>query len=127
MDSSRRDGMIREIDLAGCFTLPGSAVTLNRVDYGAMQLAGRHDNKLIWGPPRDIDVAIAVLREAAASGVNHIDSADFYGPHVTKQIIWRCCLRSRPAVSATAKYLSNLQQSGVGPWNLASQPRQVHL
>jgi aryl-alcohol dehydrogenase-like predicted oxidoreductase len=79
--------MIEQIDLAGTFTLPGSAMTLNRVGYGAMQLAGRDGNKLVWGPPRDIDAAIALLREAVASGVNHIDTADFYGPHVTNQII----------------------------------------
>jgi aryl-alcohol dehydrogenase-like predicted oxidoreductase len=55
--------------------------------YGAMQLAGRDGNKLVWGPPRDVEEGIAVLREAVASGVNHIDTADFYGPHVTNQLI----------------------------------------
>jgi aryl-alcohol dehydrogenase-like predicted oxidoreductase len=55
--------------------------------YGAMQLAGRDGNKLVWGPPRDVDAAIAVLKEAVASGVNHIDTSDFYGPHITNQII----------------------------------------
>ncbi len=55
--------------------------------YGAMQLAGRDGDKLVWGLPRDVEGAIAVLREAVASGVNHIDTADFYGPHVTNQII----------------------------------------
>jgi pyridoxine 4-dehydrogenase len=79
--------MIEQIDLAGSFTLPGTSITLNRMGYGAMQLAGRDGNKLVWGPPRDIDEAIALLREAVASGVNHIDTADFYGPHVTNQII----------------------------------------
>jgi pyridoxine 4-dehydrogenase len=79
--------MIKQINLAGSFTLPGAAITLNRVGYGAMQLAGRDGNKLVWGPPRDIDAAIALLREVVASGVNHIDTADFYGPHVTNQII----------------------------------------
>jgi len=53
--------------------------------YGAMQLAGPG----VWGPPRDVDAAVAVLREAIASGVNHIDTSDFYGPHVTNQIIKR--------------------------------------
>jgi aryl-alcohol dehydrogenase-like predicted oxidoreductase len=57
--------------------------------YGAMQLAGRDGNKVVWGPPRDIDGAIAVLREAVASGVNHIDTSDFYGPHITNQLIRR--------------------------------------
>jgi aryl-alcohol dehydrogenase-like predicted oxidoreductase len=62
-------------------------MTVDRMGYGAMQLAGRDGNKLVWGPPRDVDGAIAVLREAVASGVNHIDTADFYGPHITNQII----------------------------------------
>ena len=79
--------MIERTDLAGSFTLPGTGMTVNRMGYGAMQLAGRDGNKLVWGPPRDIDRAIALLREAVASGVNHIDTSDFYGPHVTNQII----------------------------------------
>jgi aryl-alcohol dehydrogenase-like predicted oxidoreductase len=79
--------MIEQIDLAGSFTLPGTSIGVNRMGYGAMQLAGRDGDKLVWGPPRDVDGAIAVLREAVASGVNHIDTADFYGPHVTNQII----------------------------------------
>src|SRR4030095_7854045 len=56
---------------------------MNRMGYGAMQLAGPG----VWGPPRDTDAAIAVLREAVSAGVNHIDTSDFYGPHVTNQII----------------------------------------
>lgn len=73
--------------LAGTFTLPGTSLTVNRMGYGAMQLAGRDGDKLVWGPPRDVDGAIALLREAVASGVNHIDTSDFYGPHVTNRII----------------------------------------
>src|SRR5689334_16884995 len=65
------------------FTLPGTETTLNRMGYGAMQLAGPG----VFGPPRDIDAAIAVLREAVNSGVNHIDTSDYYGPHVTNQPI----------------------------------------
>ena len=79
--------MIEQTDLAGSFTLPGTSMTVNRMGYGAMQLAGRDGNKLAWGPPRDSDAAVAVLRESVASGVNHIDTSDFYGPHVTNQII----------------------------------------
>jgi aryl-alcohol dehydrogenase-like predicted oxidoreductase len=75
--------MTKQMDLGGSFTLPGASITLNRMGYGAMQLAGPQ----VWGPPRDLDGAIAVLREAVAAGVNHIDTSDFYGPHVTNQII----------------------------------------
>jgi pyridoxine 4-dehydrogenase len=79
--------IIEKENLAGSFTLSGTSMTVSRMGYGAMQLAGRDGNKLVWGPPRDIDGAIALLREAVASGVNHIDTSDFYGPHVTNQII----------------------------------------
>jgi pyridoxine 4-dehydrogenase len=79
--------MTKQIDLSGSLALPGTSMTVNRMGYGTMQLAGRDGNKLVWGPPQDVDAAIAVLREAVASGVNHIDTADFYGPHVTNQII----------------------------------------
>ena len=73
--------------LGGTFTFPGTSITVNRIGYGAMQLAGSDGDKRVWGPPRDIPGAIAVLREAIASGVNHIDTSDFYGPHVTNQLI----------------------------------------
>jgi pyridoxine 4-dehydrogenase len=75
--------MTNRMDLGGDFTLPGTSMTVNRMGYGAMQLAGPQ----VWGPPRDVDAAMAVLREAVAAGVNHIDTSDFYGPHVTNQII----------------------------------------
>ena len=77
--------MTTQTDLAGSFTLPGTSMTVNRMGYGAMQLAGPQ----VWGPPRDVNAAVEVLREAVASGVNHIDTSDFYGPHVTNQIIKR--------------------------------------
>src|SRR6266699_2428833 len=83
MNRTRRNGMLQELDLAGSFTLPRTSMTLNRMGYGAMQLAGPG----VWGPPRDVDTAIAVLREAIEAGVNHIDTSDYYGPHVTNQII----------------------------------------
>src|SRR5215831_7677255 len=79
--------MLQPISLAGSFTLPDTSVTVSRMGYGAMQLAGREGNKLVWGPPRDVEEATAVLREAVDNGVSHIDTADFYGPHVTNQII----------------------------------------
>jgi aryl-alcohol dehydrogenase-like predicted oxidoreductase len=74
-----------EATLGGRFTFPGTSLTVNRIGYGAMQLAGPG----VWGPPKDLDAAVAVLREAVAAGVNHIDTSDYYGPHVTNQIIRR--------------------------------------
>ena len=79
--------MREENNVGRSFTFPGTLLTVNRMGYGAMQLAGREGDKLVWGPPRDIPGAIALLREAVASGLNHIDTSDFYGPHVTNQII----------------------------------------
>lgn len=79
--------MAEQSSLGGTFTLPNTPFTVKRMGYGAMQLAGRDGDKLVWGPPRDIPGAIAVLREAIASGVNHIDTSDFYGPHITNQLI----------------------------------------
>jgi pyridoxine 4-dehydrogenase len=70
-----------ELTKAGTFTLGGR--TVNRMGYGAMQLAG----KGVFGPPRDRNAAIAVLREAVEAGVDHIDTSDFYGPRVTNEII----------------------------------------
>ena len=75
--------MTTQTELGGTFTLPNTSVTMHRMGYGAMQLAGPG----VYGPPRDVDGAVAVLREAVASGVDHIDTSDFYGPHVTNQII----------------------------------------
>jgi aryl-alcohol dehydrogenase-like predicted oxidoreductase len=70
-----------DISTAGSFLLGDRRV--NRMGYGAMQLAGPG----VFGPPRDHDAALAVLRDAVAAGVNHIDTSDFYGPHVTNQLI----------------------------------------
>jgi pyridoxine 4-dehydrogenase len=70
-----------DITAAGSFALGGR--TVNRMGYGAMQLAGPG----VFGPPKDRGAALAVLREAVSSGVNHIDTSDFYGPHITNQLI----------------------------------------
>jgi pyridoxine 4-dehydrogenase len=72
---------MQTIDHAGTFTVGGR--TVKRLGYGAMQLAGPG----VFGPPRDRDAAVAVLREAVAAGVDHIDTCDYYGPHITNQII----------------------------------------
>lgn len=71
------------MNLGGDFTFPGTSLKVRRLGYGAMQLAGPG----VYGPPKDPDAALAVLRKAISLGVNHIDTSDFYGPHVTNQII----------------------------------------
>jgi pyridoxine 4-dehydrogenase len=83
---------MNETKLGGRFTFPGTSLTVHRIGYGAMQLAG----PAVWGPPKDPDGAVAVLREAVAAGVNHIDTSDYYGPHITNQII-RKALHPYPA------------------------------
>ena len=75
--------MTKQINLGGSFQFANNSLTVNRMGYGAMQLAGPQ----VWGPPRDPDEAVKVLREAIDAGVNHIDTSDYYGPHVTNQII----------------------------------------
>lgn len=71
--------------LGGTFALLNSSITVHRLGYGAMQLAGPG----VYGPPRDPEGAVSVLREAIAAGVDHIDTSDYYGPHVTNQTIKR--------------------------------------
>src|SRR6202045_1205480 len=92
MSALEKSNIMSQATLGGRFTFPGTSLTVQRLGYGAMQLAGRG----VWGPPKDPDGAVAVLREAAAAGVNHIDTSDFYGPHVTNQII-RQALHPYPA------------------------------
>src|SRR6185436_11030892 len=75
--------MITQNNLGGSFTFPNTTMTVNRMGYGAMQLAGPG----VWGLPRDPQEAVRVLQSAVEAGVNHIDTSDFYGPHVTNQII----------------------------------------
>jgi pyridoxine 4-dehydrogenase len=75
--------MAKQLNLGGIFTFSGTSMNVHRMGYGAMQLAGPQ----VFGPPADVDRAVAVLREAIDSGIDHIDTSDFYGPHVTNQII----------------------------------------
>lgn len=110
--------MSNDVNSGGRFALPGSSRSVNRMGYGAMQLAGKEGKKMVWGPPRDVDRAMSVLREAVASGVNHIDTSDFYGPHVTNQII-------RKALHPYPEDLTIVTKVGVrrgedGSWNPAS-------
>jgi pyridoxine 4-dehydrogenase len=75
--------MAKQLNLGGIFTFSGTSMNVHRMGYGAMQLAGPQ----VFGPPADVDRAVAVLREAIDSGIDHIDTSDFYGPHVTNQLI----------------------------------------
>jgi aryl-alcohol dehydrogenase-like predicted oxidoreductase len=101
------------------YTLTGTSITLNRMGYGAMQLAGPH----VWGPPRDRTAAIAVLREAVASGVNHIDTSDFYGPHVTNQII-REALHPYPDELTIVTKVGAVRGADAS-WNPANSPAEL--
>ncbi|MBB5408823.1 aryl-alcohol dehydrogenase-like predicted oxidoreductase [Paraburkholderia sp. HC6.4b] len=104
------------------FALAGRPV--RRMGYGAMQLAGPG----VFGPPKDRDAALAVLREAVASGVDHIDTSDFYGPHVTNQLI-REALHPYPR-DLTIVTKVGAVRDGAGAWLPAHEPadleRAVH-
>jgi hypothetical protein len=70
----KEDTMHQPASAAGSFTFPGTALTVNRMGYGAMQLAGKDGDKLVWGPPADEAEAVAVLQAALAGGVNHVEA-----------------------------------------------------
>ncbi|MER9654996.1 aldo/keto reductase family oxidoreductase [Mesorhizobium sp. M0152] len=106
-----------DIDKAGTFKLGDR--TVKRLGYGAMQLAGPG----VFGPPKDRDGALAVLREALASGVDHIDTSDFYGPHVTNQII-REALHPYPA-SLTIVTKIGARRDAEGAWLPAKAPEEL--
>lgn len=72
-------------NLGGTFMFAGTSTTVHRLGYGAMQLAGPN----VFGPPKDTEVALRVLRNAVDAGIDHIDTSDIYGPHVTNQLIQR--------------------------------------
>jgi pyridoxine 4-dehydrogenase len=108
-----------ESKLGGLFTFPATSLTVRRIGYGAMQLAGPG----VFGPPKDPDGAIAVLREAVAAGVNHIDTSDFYGPHVTNQIIRRA-LHPYPAGLVIVTKLG-ARRPADGSWQSAISPQDL--
>jgi aryl-alcohol dehydrogenase-like predicted oxidoreductase len=105
--------------LGGQFRFPATSLTVRRMGYGAMQLAGPG----VFGPPKDRDAAIRVLREAVAAGVNHIDTSDYYGPHVVNEII-------REALHPYPKDLVIVTKIGAkrgadGSWNPAFSPAEL--
>jgi pyridoxine 4-dehydrogenase len=108
-----------EVTLGGRCTFPGTSLTVQRMGYGAMQLAGPG----VFGPPKDQNAAVAVLREAVAAGVNHIDTADFYGPHVTNQIIKKA-LHPYPAGLVIVTKLG-ARRPADGSWQPAFSPQDL--
>ena len=100
-------------------TFPLGDRTVTRLGYGAMQLAGPH----VFGPPKDRKAALAVLRESVAAGVDHIDTSDFYGPHITNQLI-------REALHPYAQNLAIVTKVGAkrgadASWNPAQSPAEL--
>jgi pyridoxine 4-dehydrogenase len=110
---------MNETKLGGRFTFPGTSLTVHRIGYGAMQLAGH----AVWGPPKDPDGAVAVLREAVAAGVNHIDTSDYYGPHITNQII-RKALHPYPAGLVIVTKLGARRPADQS-WQPATSPQEL--
>jgi len=115
----KTNNAISETRLGGQFTFPATSLTIQRMGYGAMQLAGPG----VFGPPKDPEAAVAVLREAVAAGVNHIDTSDFYGPHVTNQII-RQALHPYPAGLVLVTKLG-ARRPADGSWQPAISPKDL--
>lgn len=101
------------------FTLAGTSIRLHRMGYGAMQLAGPH----VFGPPKDPEAAVAVLREAVERGVNHIDTSDFYGPHVTNQIIKQALHPYKAGLTIVTKV--GAKRGADASWNLAQSKEEL--
>jgi aryl-alcohol dehydrogenase-like predicted oxidoreductase len=108
-----------EAKLGGRFTFPGTPLTVQRIGYGAMQLAGPG----VFGSPKDPEAAVAILREAVAAGVNHIDTSDFYGPHITNEII-REALHPYPAGLVIVTKLGTRRPPD-GSWQSAISPQDL--
>lgn len=102
---------------AGAYKL--GEFTVNRMGYGAMQLAGPH----VFGPPKDRAAAVAVLRAAIESGVNHLDTSDYYGPHVTNQIIREALHPYRDDLVIVTKVGARRGQDA--SWNPALSPQEL--
>jgi pyridoxine 4-dehydrogenase len=102
----------------GTFTM-AEGVTVTRMGYGAMQLAGPH----VFGPPADRAAAIAVLREAVALGITHIDTSDYYGPHVTNQIIKEALSPYPDSLHIVTKV--GAMRDAQGGWPPARSPEQL--
>jgi len=105
--------------LGGSFTFPGTPFTVQRIGYGAMQLSGPG----IFGPPRDPEAAVAILREVVAAGVNHIDTSDYYGPHLTNQTIRQALHPYRAGLVIVTKLGG--RRPADGSWQAATSPAEL--
>ncbi|MFL6706757.1 MAG: oxidoreductase [Massilia sp.] len=101
------------------FSPAGSDLVFNRMGYGAMQLAGPH----VFGPPKDRAAALAVLRATVELGINHIDTADFYGPYVTNEVIRKALHPYREDLHIVTKV--GFLRDAAGGWNPANSPAQL--
>jgi pyridoxine 4-dehydrogenase len=110
--------MITEALPGGTFTL-AEGLTVTRMGYGAMQLAGPH----VFGPPADREAALAVLREVVALGITHIDTSDFYGPHVTNQIIKQALHPYPESLHIVTKV--GARRDADGGWPVALAPHEL--
>src|SRR6516162_33844 len=119
INNMKTNNAMSETTLGGRFTFPGTSLTVQRMGYGAMQLAGPG----VWGPPKDPNAAVAVLREVVAAGVNHIDTSDFYGPHITNQII-RQALHPYPENLVIVTKVS-ARRGEDGSWLPAMSPKEL--
>lgn len=108
---------MQTIDQAGTFPLGDREV--RRMGYGAMQLAGPH----VFGPPKDREAALAVLREAVAAGVNHIDTSDFYGPHIVNELIREALAPYHDDLVLVTKV--GAARGDDASWNPAQEPDQL--
>jgi aryl-alcohol dehydrogenase-like predicted oxidoreductase len=106
-----------KVEKSGTFALGGR--TVKRLGYGAMQLAG----KGVFGPPKDHAAALAVLREAVAAGVDHIDTSDFYGPHITNRLIHEALAPYPDGLTIVTKI--GARRGEDGSWNPAFSPDEL--
>ena len=111
--------MTEKTSLGGRFTFAGTSLTVNRIGYGAMQLAGPG----VFGPPKDRHEAIAVLREVIALGINHIDTSDYYGPYVTNEIIKEALFPYPKSLHIVTKVGALRDEQG--GWPHARSPEQL--